>query len=208
MKSAELCLIDCQDTRCSPAWQGNVGQISWEMPKGSCTEHSLGWLETCGWQIGESEDSWGQVGLVVVMWCGICTIYLLPAAWLNQCRLSIAFVICSDATEVILSGLFANLRVPCLIEGRCHTQSTSPPCHTTKKRARAAASCKNRSLFDCKMFESALHFNTHTQSISQSFRLSVSQLFTHSVSHSVIRAIHLHALFFATYSSLVSFFTN
>lgn len=69
------------------------------------------WL--ANWRVRTAGDR-----LVVVMWCGICTIYLLPAAGcllpaacLNQCRLSIAFVICSDATEVILSGLFANLRV-------------------------------------------------------------------------------------------------
>lgn len=73
-----------------------------------------------------------------------------------------------------------------------------------KKRGRVAASCKNHSLFDYEMFESALHFcctTTHNLSVSQ----SVSYSLIHSVSQSVSHAIHLHALFSLIYSSSYSF---
>lgn len=113
----------------------------------------------------------------------------------------------SDATKVILSGLFANLRVPCLIEGRGHiyrhgklARHTHHTPHTLyiphlvtpqkKKGARVAASCKNqKSLFDCEMFESALHFcctTTHNLSVIHSFSQLVIRSFTQLASRSVM----------------------
>lgn len=173
------------------------------------------WL--ANWRVPTCGKAGTREGCDEVLRAPMRDMYEIPAAWLNQCRLSIAFVICSDATKVILSGLFANLRVPCLIEGRCHMYIHTLDTHTLAKPHRftpqksavelpPVAKTVAFLIVNCAR---VLCISTHNLSVSQSvsrlFARSFIHSFTHSVSQPVRRAIHLHALFFVIYSRSVCF---
>lgn len=105
----------------------------------------------------------------------------------------------SDATKVILSGLFANLRVPCLIEGRCHIyrhgkltrHTTHTPhtssCHTTEKKSAVelppVAKTIAFAIMKCSrvLCISAARQHTIYQSVSQLVIRSFTQLASQSV---------------------------
>lgn len=73
-------------------------------------------------------EVWAGEGYVRYGWCLVESMSIVGICHVQR---HLACGRESDATKVILSGLFANLRMPCLIEGRCHIHIQTWQAHST-----------------------------------------------------------------------------